>query len=206
MTSNQIPEQIGEISGTLYAGFWPRLGSLLLDALILIPVSMALGYIGGLDKSLYTITIFIQIIIALLFHVWMVWKYGGSPGKLAVGIKIIRIDGQDVGRHEAQLRYLVDFALVILSTITSYSALMALSNEDFVNMSLLEQGQYVSSYNPTLFSIQVWVTNIWVWGELIVLLTNKRKRAIHDFIAGTVVIKKAYHNRIKEYMNKDDGL
>jgi uncharacterized RDD family membrane protein YckC len=32
------------------------------------------------------------------------------------------------------------------------------------------------------------VQNIWVWGELIVLLTNRKRRAIHDFIAGTIVV------------------
>lgn len=29
----------------------------------------------------------------------------------------------------------------------------------------------------------------WLFSELIVLLFNEKKRAIHDFIAGTVVIK-----------------
>ena len=30
--------------------------------------------------------------------------------------------------------------------------------------------------------------NIWIWSEFFVLLLNKRRRAIHDFIAETVVI------------------
>jgi len=29
---------------------------------------------------------------------------------------------------------------------------------------------------------------IWGWGELLVLLTNRKKRALHDFLAGTVVV------------------
>jgi uncharacterized RDD family membrane protein YckC len=29
---------------------------------------------------------------------------------------------------------------------------------------------------------------VWIWSEIIVLLFNRRKRALHDFIAGTVVI------------------
>jgi len=32
---------------------------------------------------------------------------------------------------------------------------------------------------------------VWVYGELIVLLTNKKRRALHDFLAGTVVIRSA---------------
>ena len=29
---------------------------------------------------------------------------------------------------------------------------------------------------------------LWTWSELIVMLFNQRRRALHDFIAGTVVI------------------
>jgi uncharacterized RDD family membrane protein YckC len=30
---------------------------------------------------------------------------------------------------------------------------------------------------------------IWVWGEFVTMLFNKKRRAVHDFIAGTVVIR-----------------
>jgi len=33
---------------------------------------------------------------------------------------------------------------------------------------------------------------IWIGSELLVMLTNKKRRALHDFIAGTVVIKKTF--------------
>ncbi len=36
--------------------------------------------------------------------------------------------------------------------------------------------------------------NIWIWSEFIVMLTNKKRRAVHDFIAGTVVIHKSMPN------------
>ena len=34
---------------------------------------------------------------------------------------------------------------------------------------------------------------VWVWGELIVLLTNRKRRALHDFLAGTVVVRIKRH-------------
>jgi uncharacterized RDD family membrane protein YckC len=34
------------------------------------------------------------------------------------------------------------------------------------------------------------VLQVWIWIELIVMLTNRRRRALHDFIAGTVVIRR----------------
>jgi len=41
---------------------------------------------------------------------------------------------------------------------------------------------------PSWYKSLQWIQNAWVWGELIVLLTNRKRRALHDFIAGTVVV------------------
>jgi uncharacterized RDD family membrane protein YckC len=45
---------------------------------------------------------------------------------------------------------------------------------------------------PLLFKISFsflgFASFIYDWSEIIVLLTNKKRRAIHDYIAGTVVI------------------
>jgi uncharacterized RDD family membrane protein YckC len=30
---------------------------------------------------------------------------------------------------------------------------------------------------------------VWIWSEFITMLFNKRRRAIHDYIAGTVVVR-----------------
>jgi uncharacterized RDD family membrane protein YckC len=30
---------------------------------------------------------------------------------------------------------------------------------------------------------------IWIWGEFITMLFNKRRRAVHDYMAGTVVVR-----------------
>jgi uncharacterized RDD family membrane protein YckC len=32
------------------------------------------------------------------------------------------------------------------------------------------------------------VEQVWTWSEVIVLLTNRKRRALHDFLAGTIVI------------------
>ncbi|MNR36189.1 hypothetical protein D3C85_1540850 [compost metagenome] len=32
---------------------------------------------------------------------------------------------------------------------------------------------------------------VWIWGEFITMLLNKRRRAVHDYMAGTVVVHKA---------------
>jgi uncharacterized RDD family membrane protein YckC len=56
----------------------------------------------------------------------------------------------------------------------------------------MERIEYIVPLYPSWYDLVTIGTNVWVWGELFVLLLNKRKRAIHDFIAGTVVINREY--------------
>jgi len=49
-----------------------------------------------------------------------------------------------------------------------------------------------------------WVEQPWFLLEAIVLVVNKRKRAIHDLIAGTVVVKAKYIDEIRRVMNEPE--
>jgi hypothetical protein len=64
----------------------------------------------------------------------------------------------------------------------------------------LKQAQYLNSFHPNFNIFYLWATNIWVYSELIVMLTNKRKRAIHDYIAGTVIVQAKYAPKIWDAM------
>ncbi len=40
-----------------------------------------------------------------------------------------------------------------------------------------------------IYTAYGWVSQAWVWSELVVLLLNKKRGALQDFIAGTIIIK-----------------
>ena len=96
MADKITPLTIEGINEGIYAGFWARLGSILVDFLILLPFIFLILYLNGLSKDAYYYT----FIPALLFHFWysifLVKKYGGTPGKKMAGIKILKLDGTDV--------------------------------------------------------------------------------------------------------------
>jgi uncharacterized RDD family membrane protein YckC len=39
------------------------------------------------------------------------------------------------------------------------------------------------------YAFRFWAGQIWTSSELVVILLNRRRRALHDFIAGTVVVR-----------------
>lgn len=198
MNQNIIPLQLTEINDNIYAGFWRRLGAFLVDMAILIPYSFGLLYLTGLGKNIYLLSIIPSFIFIIFYNVYLVKKYGGTPGKLIVGIKVINKNGSDINYSNAILRFLLSFVFAIFGAVVMIFSLSKISNEEYISLGLLDRTKLISELNTSLFNIHQWVANIWVWSEFIILLTNSRKRAIHDFMASTVVIKSKYHDKIKE--------
>ena len=201
MNNTQIPLQIDGMTESIYAGFWSRFGSLLLDFLFILPVLAMTLYLNGLGKNMYFYTIIPNLAFGLWYNIYLPKKYGGTPGKLVVGIKIIRLNGQPINWREAILRHIVLFILTILSSIMFVSCLLSADDSIFTNLSWMGQSQYLMTLSPVFFTVYTWTTNIWIYSEFIVMLTNKRKRAIHDFIAGTVIVKAKYIDNILEAIN-----
>jgi uncharacterized RDD family membrane protein YckC len=206
MTDKKTPLTIDGISESIYAGFWTRLGSLLLDFLILLPYVFLILYINGLSTNAYYFTFIPGLIFHFWFSIYLVKKYGGTPGKLIVGIKIIKLDGTGVTWREAILRQIVNFILAIFGSVITIIALSKADIEYYESLTWITKQQYLFALIPVLFKIYTWTNNIWVYSELLVLLFNKRKRALHDFIADTEIVKTKYIDKIREAMNETNSL
>jgi len=75
-----------------YAGFWLRLGAGVIDLLILGSVSGIIAYFFPALIVWMTSGVVISIVYWLGFWVWR----GQTPGKMAVGVKVIRTDSSPV--------------------------------------------------------------------------------------------------------------
>lgn len=201
MNEKQTPLEIDGISDSIYAGFWARFASLLLDTIIMLPVIFLTLYLNGLGKNIYFYTLIPNFVFGLWYYIYLTKKYGGTPGKLIAGMKIIKLNGELIDWKEAILRHSVLLVLTLLSVIMMTSCLLNADESVFISLGWLKRSQYLMSLSPMFFLIYTWVSNIWIYSEFIVLLTNKRKRAIHDYIAGTVIVKTKYIAKIREAMN-----
>lgn len=201
MTSKQTPLTIDGISESLYAGFWIRFWALHLDFLILIPVVFIVLYLNGLSENAYYYTVIPSLIFNFWYNIYLVKKNGGTPGKLLLGIKILKTDGTDLTWREAILRHVVDFSFLIFITIVQIVAISQSDTEYYESLNWLKRQQYLMTLVPVYFSVYRWISNIWTFSELFVLLFNKRKKALHDFIAGTVIVETMYIEKMRVAMN-----
>ncbi len=162
-----------------YAGFWRRLGAALIDVFIFIPL-----YPSLFSGCTHWKTLFLESLgTGLLYTFYVVYchgRWGQTLGKKITRIRVTKLDGTRINWRIAFLRYFVDFAFTILSFVVSTATFLSITDFNSVVCGVQPDIGYVD-----LVSL-AWI--IWICSDLAVLLFNKKKRAIHDFIAHTVVI------------------
>ncbi len=127
-------------------------------------------------------------LLGLFYSVYLVQRYGGTPGKLIVGVRIRKVSGEPVGYRDAFLRYLPDCVFGLLIPTGLVIAVFHMSDAEYHALSFHERMKRVHELAPFWYKPMDIAQNVWYWGELGVLLTNRKRRALHDFIAGTVVV------------------
>jgi uncharacterized RDD family membrane protein YckC len=162
-----------------------------LDGLITTPLVLLIML--NTSRLLMVATVMFSFIFEVFYEVYLVRRFGGTPGKLIVGLRILKTDGSPVGYREAALRVAPDMTFSFLGIIGLLIALSKMTNAEysgFLNAAFYSQLVALSPAWSRGVSI---IERVWNWGELIVLQTNRKKRALHDFIAGTVVVQFAKH-------------
>ena len=206
MKRELLPTKFPGIESEVYAGFWIRAAAKILDFIILLPLAGISLYINGLSKSAYFYTVVPNLLFGVFFEVYLVKVYGGTPGKLIMDIKVIQKNGDDVNWNAAIYRYAVDFCLAVLGIYLIIMTLNSIDDSYYAGLGFTKKYTLISTINPTLAEIQSWTNYLWAISGTIVLLANPRKRAIHDFIAGTVVVKSIYLDKIRESSDFNESL
>lgn len=173
-----------------YAGFWSRFAAGLLDFLFMSPL-IALTWWGSTHFRLFNVYYFLPgVLFGFFYSVYLVQRFGGTPGKRLMKLRIVKLSGEALSYREALLRYLPEGLMALCSSVAAMLAVLSLSDAQyFAATSFLEQSKVVEAAMPSWNGPLTVALNIWIWSELLVMLTNEKRRAIHDFIAGTVVIK-----------------
>jgi uncharacterized RDD family membrane protein YckC len=112
-----------------YAGFWRRFLAVLIDGIILNISTSVISFILLIIAAVIGISsrteygtafwensLFITQIFSILFYLFFWTKGGQTPGKMAMGVRIVKADGSKINFGRALLRYfgyLVDFPLTI---------------------------------------------------------------------------------------------
>lgn len=176
-------------SSMRYAGFWQRFGAYWIDLLILLPIT-GLALFCGEKYRLFMVYWFLpSLALGLFYQVYLVGRYGGTPGKLLLKTRIAMQDGSAVTMKAAMIRYAVLFVLVALVSVATLMAIMQMTDDVYFSTGYLARSAKLLELMPSWYYPVYVLLQIWIWGEFITMMFNKRRRAVHDFIAGTVVVR-----------------
>jgi len=171
-----------------YAGFWRRLGALLIDVLVMLPLAPIPFAVRGLPA---VAALPLLVTVGAAWPTYLIFchgRFGQTLGKRITGIRVHLVTGQRISWKVAFLRHSPDLVLAVLWTSKIAYELTARAPGDWEHMTFLEWGRALKVGPPAYFQIVDSARTFWDYSEPLVLLLNKRRRAIHDFIAGTVVL------------------
>lgn len=103
MPNEQFVTTVNAVPTVKYAGFWVRAAALLIDSLIM----SVLQLIIGLVLENWVLKILISSIIYLGYAVLMITAYQATLGKMAIGLRVERTNGERIGLGRALLREII---------------------------------------------------------------------------------------------------
>jgi uncharacterized RDD family membrane protein YckC len=174
---------------TQYAGFWPRFGAGLVDLLILAPAIASSMWLDTVSKSGAVIALLVLTPLFWAYTLYFHARFGQTPGKMFLKVIILRTDGRRIGWRESWLRSCVDLLFALISLVDSLLALQQISATEYAILDWTSRSTRLASLTPSWAHAAETAAVVWMLSEFVVLLFNRRRRAIHDYIAGTVVVR-----------------
>ncbi len=160
-----------------YYAFWRRLAAGLFDGIVLILIYSLIAKIciAANEFPSYNFTVGLTVIY-IFYNVLLTGLSGQTIGKIVMGIKVLDLGEKKViGIKRAFFR---DSVPIILQCFS----LIIITIKHFEIVFIPEQ---VSIFFENMVSKSSFC---WLILELITMFINKKRRAIHDFLAASVVI------------------
>jgi len=173
-----------------YGGFWRRVGAFFIDTAIMLPLVVPIVYLGLPWSQSFLLYWFLPgLALNLAYNVYLVSRFGGTPGQLLCKLRIRMPDGAAVTLQAALVRYSVLLVLTTLSAIAGIIGLLRIDEAAYLQMPFTQISARMASLRPGWAATVDTLTQVWIFSEFVVLLFNKKRRALQDFMAGTVVVK-----------------
>lgn len=171
-----------------YAGFWKRFVAAWIDGLVMLLPSILLLWLQSVSRIWAFLTLVPLNFLFYAYEIYLHGRWGQTLGKRSQGIKVLSLDGTPITWKQAFLRSSVGLGLGALSTISTLVALFRMTGQEFSSLNWVALSARQAELSPYIDEITI-ASLIWFASEVVVLLFNRKKRALHDFIAGTVVVE-----------------
>jgi uncharacterized RDD family membrane protein YckC len=167
------------------AGVGGRLVAFIIDSVIVFPLFLILGKLLQASQLAALLGALLYGLVLPVYNILLLGWFGQTVGKKALGIRVELLHSPGLTWKAAFLRHSVDLLFALLMIASWMSVLIDSSAGSLATV----------KYYPLLKTKNVqfiWVNRLWIvwlWGQLFSMMLNSRRRALHDYIAGTWVIQ-----------------
>jgi uncharacterized RDD family membrane protein YckC len=169
-----------------YRTFGPRFWTWPVDSCVLLPLTTAISMLQSLNLAgvLAASLVIVENLAWLIYTVTMHARYGQTVGKMVTKVRVV--DSRTEGRISwCQASIREGIPMILSLGIVAYEVHGILSGR--FTARALENGEAFN--NNELFWLLSGIPGLWFLAEVLTMLTNRKRRALHDFIAGTVVVR-----------------
>lgn len=160
-----------------YRTFWPRFAALMIDNFIMLPLVILEDWFRQAEFAVGFFYFWIPFAasIPIIYRVFSHWKYGQTLGKMAMYVKVVDAASEgEIGLSHALRR---EIPQLIFSAFAVYVAIAFFGVDP--------EAQELKSPLSLLGSFAM----IWSLADIAVFFGNEKRRALHDLIAGTSVVR-----------------
>ena len=170
------------IISSKYDTLWRRIGAGFIDSIVLAPLSIVTSWISGSDVPVIILigVIILQHCSPWIYNVLMHGLRGQTVGKMATGITVLDVSERKMSMVQAFLRESFYVAVNVVS-VTLYIKQKFGVVRDPASIARIQGFLAISGF-------------IWFVLEIVTTLFDNRRRALHDHIAGTVVVRNEFVN------------
>ena len=157
-----------------YQTGFPRVGAVVIDNFIIQIAQMPFVWLfsANIAVPVNVVSAFVLCLLPVGYSVFMHGRFGQTLGKFFCGVRVVKLNGSRITYEQAIRREIVPCLLLPVWVWTfGYLAIY----REYPSSGMFRWAQQICMY----------------WGvlELITMLFNEQRRAIHDFIAKTVVVR-----------------
>ena len=163
-----------------YKTFWPRFWAGFIDGLVLLPITLADNHLLSPERGSLLLISWACISYSAdwLYGVIFLSRYGQTLGKMATHVKVLNLEEDRI--PTVSQAFLRDIGYIIIN---------CLSLAYFIHLVITHQYTADADTSPLPGRILFYAGIGWFLLEILTMLTNEKRRALHDFIASTVVIR-----------------
>jgi uncharacterized RDD family membrane protein YckC len=166
-----------------FGTFWRRFWAGAVDAVVLVPLVLYLNrFVWNHAEGIPTFVLLLgHVVKTFSFYAYTIClhaRFGQTLGKMAFHVKVVDVTERAITVAQAIRRDIVPLMLAVVGVVQDSVSILRGEN-------LLLSPRPVGWFEGTMF----FVTVGWFCAEVLTLLANRKRRAVHDFIAGTVVVR-----------------